>query len=50
MYIQWFITSYITLRWSSISWGPARYKHDAPPEQRQVSQVCHCGFNGLPIP
>jgi hypothetical protein len=34
---------YIALRWSAISSGPASYKHDAPPEHKQVSQICHCG-------
>ena len=33
---------YIALRWSAISSAPAGYKHVAPPEHKQVSQVCHC--------
>jgi hypothetical protein len=47
MYIQRFHYKYIALRWNTISLGPASYKHDAPPEHRQVSQVCHCHFNGF---
>ena len=31
---------YIALRWSAASHCNESYKHAAPPEQRQVSQVC----------
>ena len=39
MYIQRFITS--TFRSAGAPFLRASYKHDSPPEHRQVSQVCH---------
>ena len=46
MCIREFITSTLRSAGAQLPEELASYEHDAPPEQRQESQVSHCRLNG----